>query len=261
MASVSKVAQSTKQPYGGYLKSSDFDIEQFDGGKRLNEKENISPQLMGIVVDYLTRFMMTGDAKIAFEISLKGAMLAASFSKDSSHLEKAVMNFSKIKGLDAESISNACQLVGYDTYSRDPLSALLYHVDPSAHIPDDATIENISVMVNRCIAFLDVYGPVKETKITFETNGYTQTVDKGDADILTELGLWDIKTSKHQPQSRDRLQLLMYWIMGKHSRKKKFRSIKVIGMFNPRLNTAYVLPVDRISRAIIKEVEQKVIVY
>ncbi len=55
---VTKRISMVKQPYGGYLNKKQFDITTIDDGKTLNEAENIHASLIGLAVDYLTRFMM-----------------------------------------------------------------------------------------------------------------------------------------------------------------------------------------------------------
>ena len=53
----------------------------------------------------------------------------------------------------------------------------------------------------------------------------------------------------------------MYWIMGKHSEKDIFKEITKLGVYNPRLNRAYILNVNNISPEIIRIVEKDVICY
>ncbi len=65
---------TSKQPYGGYLNKKQFDITTIDDEKILNETENIHASLIGLAVDYLTRFMMGTTVEKAFKISLQGAM-------------------------------------------------------------------------------------------------------------------------------------------------------------------------------------------
>lgn len=72
--SVTKRIGMVKQPYGGYLNKKQFEITTIDDGKTLNETENIHASLVGLVVDYLTRFMMGTSVEEAFKISLQGAM-------------------------------------------------------------------------------------------------------------------------------------------------------------------------------------------
>ena len=58
---------------------------------------------------------------------------------------------------------------------------------------------------------------------TFEPTGYTKIVNAGDGDFLTKDTLWDFKVSKSKIDRKQTLQILMYWIMGKHSGKKNLR--------------------------------------
>ena len=91
--------------------------------------------------------------------------------------------------------------------------------------------------------------------------GYTPIVDSGDGDFLTADTLWDFKVSKTKPTNKHTLQLLMYWIMGKHSGQDIFKSITKLGIFNPRLSTVYLLEMSKVSADIIETVEREVICY
>ena len=91
--------------------------------------------------------------------------------------------------------------------------------------------------------------------------GYTSTVDAGDGDYLTNDTMWDFKVSKAEPTNKHTLQILMYYIMGKHSGMSIFKNINKLGFFNPRLNAMYVLDVDKIPAETIRAVEKDVICY
>lgn len=54
MVSVTQRIGQVKQPYGGYLRSSDFSRINLEDGKVLGEG-NIHSSLVGLAVDYLTR--------------------------------------------------------------------------------------------------------------------------------------------------------------------------------------------------------------
>ena len=112
-----------------------------------------------------------------------------------------------------------------------------------------------------CVKFFQEYGPVVCDGFTFEGGGYTDTVDTGDGDFLTEDTLWDFKVSKSKPTNKHTLQLLMYWIMGQHTLREEFRRISKLGIFNPRLNTVYLYDLSNISLDVVKEVEREVICY
>ena len=76
MASVTGRIKEIKQPRGGYIKVSAFDTIPMDDDVILNSEENISASVIGMAVDYLTRFVMGNDIKEAFKISLLGANAA-----------------------------------------------------------------------------------------------------------------------------------------------------------------------------------------
>lgn len=256
MYNVSALAREYKQPRGGFLPPKEMEcIELFNDGIELHENENLSTNIVGMVVDYMFRFMTTNDVKNAFSISLSGARLIK-------EEDKAKALAKKIKGLDDESIKCACQLVGYDTIMRAG-GAGFRPVEEI--VPDEDTIENIVTMVNRLLAFEDKYGPVICDKLTF-LGAYTEKVICGDADFMTEDTLWDIKVSKNPIKSQHTLQLLMYYLMGKRApllcAEYDFDvKVKKIGIVNPKLNVVYLKKIEDIDEAIIKEIETKVIEY
>ena len=250
MASVTQRIAKIKQPYGGYLPMKSFFKEKFDDGLVLNENENIHASLVGIAVDYLTRFILGDSVDKAFHISCLGA-------SNIGMLNKATVLKATVTGLDNVSIISACKLAGFDVCYRSSKSAYKPIEDIN---PDVSTIENIRIMVNRCVSFWNKYGPIVCSELTFE-GGYTDTVNVGDGDFLSKDTLWDLKVSKSAPTAKHSLQLLMYYVMGQHSVHEHFKSISNLGIFNPRLNTAYICPVSSISAETIAIIEKEVICY
>ncbi len=259
MSSVTKRIGEVKQPRGGYINPSQFKITQLEDNKTLNAEENVHASIMGMVIDYLTRFMLGAEVEEAFKISLMGAQTAALLGNKNAPKEIGGY-LSKIKSLDDESIINACKCTTFDVWFRNPMGAMLARTATDTN-PDKDTIDNIKVMVERSLSFFKEYGPITVDGFTFEPSGYTATVDSGDGDFLTTDTLWDFKVSKSNPTNKHTLQLLMYWIMGQHSKKAEFKSIKKLGIFNPRLNVVYTLDVSEVPKEVIKEVEETVICY
>jgi len=133
--------------------------------------------------------------------------------------------------------------------------------NPNAPIaPDEITVKHISQMVERSLTFFQEYGPITLRGFTF-TGGYTDTVEAGDGDFLTADTLWDFKVSAYRPTSDHTLQLLTYYLMGRRSVHPEFRAITHLGVFNPRLNSVYRLPVSAVPAEIVKEVSRDVIGY
>lgn len=268
MSSVTGRIRAITQPKGGYINPSQFEEITFDDQRKLG-KENIQATLIGTAVDYLTRFM-TGDCvEDAFDISILGyemykmykMFLAAGIILNEAKQEADISTLpEQIHGLDDSSIIAACKACSYDAWFRNPFSAMRSN-GATDITPNDETINNIRIMVQRSMAFWDKLGPMTAKGFTFEEGGYTETVSAGDGGYLTADTLWDFKVIKSKPTSKHTLQLLMYWIMGQHSGKKEFENITKLGIFNPRLNKAYVLRVDTISPEIIRAVESDVICY
>ena len=217
MASVTGRIKEIKQPRGGYIKVSAFDTIPMDDDVILNSEENISASVIGMAVDYLTRFVMGNDIKEAFKISLLGAKVAESYQKNSITVANKLLK--GIKGLDDNSIINACKLVTFDVWYRNINGALICKGYSEIN-PDKLTIENIKTLINRSITFFEKYGPVLQDGFDFlpengdmslyekmlktggSYGGYTVTVEAGDGDFLTDDTLWDFKVSKSKPTNK-----------------------------------------------------------
>lgn len=179
--SVTQRIKTVKQPRGGFLNPNLFEETVLDSPDDLAPVENIHASLVGLAVDYLTRFMTGSPVDEAFEISFKGAKLAK--RTDTAH-----QLLSRIKGLDDDSIIAAAKLVTYDACYRNGYfdSNAVNSVNP-----DTDTCSNIRIMVNRALHFFDLYGPKTQDTMTFE-GGYTHTVNAGDGDFMTADTLWDV---------------------------------------------------------------------
>ena len=55
MSSVTKRISEIKQPRGGYVKPSQFEIHKIDDGHILSETENIHASVLGMAVDYFNK--------------------------------------------------------------------------------------------------------------------------------------------------------------------------------------------------------------
>ena len=259
MFTVTYRVQNVKQPKGGYIHLSDFDTEIFIDDNELSDEENVHASVVGMVVDYMTRYMMGANIEVAFQTSIIGAERAEKFGNKGS--KKAVNNYlNNIDGLDDVSIKNACRAVTYDVWLRNVFNAFNAKKDVDTN-PDSATVHNIQVMVNRSIDFLKSHSPIIADGFTFEGGGHTKIVSSGDGDYITNDTLWDFKVSKNKPKSTHTLQILVYYIMGKHSGKIEFQKVKKIGIFNPRQNVAYTMNISNIPVEIIHDVEKNVIGY
>lgn len=267
MASVKQRIEQIHQPRGGYLPLSLFKTTSLDDQRILHTNENIHSSLVGSTVDYLSRWGMGTPLTSAFQTSLLGAkaydeccrrVLGACPAPEDTEFENAHLLLSGMKGLDNQSIANACMLAGYDVCYR---TGNIRHFKPVGTIqPDNHTLDNIRIMVERSFAFWDTCGPILKSGFSFE-NGYTDFITAAEADYLTHDTLWDFKTTIGKPKPQDTLQLLIYYIMGCHSQPSEFSSIKTLGIFNPRTNTVYAADISSIPQTVIDEVSRDVIGY
>lgn len=249
--SVTSRIKNIKQPRGGYIIPKQLTATQLGNGTNvLNPDENVHASLIGLSVDYLTRFMSGTSVKKSFEISKKGASI---IGED----KQAKRLMSDIKGLDNTSIINAVKLSGLDVVYRSSIMGYKPVEEINADIP---TIENVRIMVKRSLKFLDQYGPKILDGFTFR-GGYTSVVSVGDGDFTTSDTLWDFKVSKLPIKKEHTLQLLMYWRMGLRSVHTEFQSIKYLGIYNPRMNIVYRISTSEIPNEVISEVETDVIGY
>jgi len=134
VCSVTQRIKQVKQPRGGYINPRNLtSIPLGDVIESLNDEENVHASLVGLAVDYMTRFMSGDPVDDAFKISMMGASLIK-------EEKKAAKLMANVRGLDDNSIANAVKLSGFDVCFR--AGGVGYKpVDGIA--PDEATIENI----------------------------------------------------------------------------------------------------------------------
>lgn len=257
MASVSRrIKHEVKQPKGGYLPPKLLKVDVLGAG--LGEVdhtiENLHPSLVGIVVDYLTRTAGGTEPRDAFRVSLKGAAKLgfSVFADAAAMVDRLAPGY-----LDDDAVVVGCMLAGYDVAYRQSVD---YYRPDAATTPDEKTIAHIRTMVIRGLQFFDKYGPVMRDGFTFE-GGYTNLIDSGDGDFLTADTLWDFKVSVAAPTNVNTLQLLVYFLMGKRSVHPEFQSLTHVGVFNPRLNSAYRFRVDDLSAEALAVISRDVIGY
>lgn len=153
MASVTARINQIKQPRGGFIKPSDMSVELQNDGLTLNSEENVHASIIGMSVDYLTRYMKGSKLEDVFGISLRGATIAENYKVKGS-LAIAKKMLSNIKGLDNNSIINACKLVTFDVWFRNTPAAMFAKSYNETN-PDKATVDNIRTLVQRSLNFFE----------------------------------------------------------------------------------------------------------
>lgn len=247
--SVTRRIMEVDQPPGGFINPRMLNETEFDDGKTLGE-ENLPPAIVGLAVDYLTRWVMGSSLSEAFIISVMGGFAGGKAEDVAEHM-------CGIRGLDDDSIECACRTCMYDSYYR---ARRAPKTDPFLTFVDHQTCENIRIMIERSKRFFEVYGPITVSGPKFP-GAYTGLVGAGDGDYLTESTIWDFKVSKNIPAKEHTLQLAIYYIMGKHSTDNHFETVRNIGIFNPRLNIVFILDMSEVPKETMRRIEAEVIGY
>lgn len=286
---VSYAAGIITQPRGGYIQFKDFQEEIFEDEEMIDgSNENISAALVGLTVDYLTRYLLSKDKEKAFDISYKGYSILdkyvtfmnkqidkinklglgqdPKYTINSSYEEIASTDWTKVydklmSRLDLElsdlCISSAAKLSGFDVaYRRGPQ----FFTGIRNINPDPTTIEHIRKLTQRTLAIIKSYGELIDSGFDFP-KAYTKQIVNGDADYLTEDTLWDLKVIKGRFNKAHTIQLLLYWRLGMKSDPEKYSKVKYIGIISPRHNKAYRYNVSQIPQEFIDFLDYKAIGY
>lgn len=257
--SVTKRIDTITQPRGGYLPKKLFNIVYYNDNNTLtwiDYKDKKLPTIQGLAVDYLTRYILTNDKEQAFHISILGAIEADEVDGNKWHTKKLYKLLNNIDGLNNKSIKNACKIVGYDDVYRRGYRGYrnIDEIDPPIEM-----INNIKIMVNRSVEFLKKDSPILKTELTFEP--YTKLVSQGDGDYLTNNMLIDLKVSKNIFTSKWSLQILMYYLLGLHSKYSEYQKTNQLCIYNPFLNCALILNIQDISDEIMYKVSHEILGY
>ena len=107
---VKRRAERTKQPLLGYLPLSQFRKSVFDDGYGLiyAEDENIPPQLMGSVVEYLVRAVLLNDFRKGFQDAIKGYQCAPPYIAREQNIDQLLLDASELESERA--LTSACRL-------------------------------------------------------------------------------------------------------------------------------------------------------
>ena len=242
---------NVEQPGNGYLPIRAFSSKSYRDGLKLNSKENVHGKYVSPAVDFLTRFELTNNAAISFYESMIGADICWQVFGRSDHYNFCHYLLAEVqKG----NIAAALQLAAYEGVYRSGRETI------PLLTPDEDTIENIDIMVQRGIKFLKHCGPVLKSGFDFE-GGYTSTIITGNGGYLTRNALIDFKVLRSNFSENHTLQILTYYLMGLRSVHEEFKNVQWLALFNPRKNLVKFINVNKIAASVIDKVKREVIGY
>ena len=207
---------------------------------------NINPMQLGVLVDYLTRLMLTHDVKASFDIPLKGLKILEAFDflgEEENYAKETYIKETKQAvnrigtKLSDQTIQQASQLLPLDSFFRSGRLGTA----PSIGVE---TANWIRLLVNNSLHQLNLLNNNGNIKgILTETvfpGGYTDVVDQGDGDYMTKTALVDMKVSKYRPRTSYWQQLLTYYELGLHSDfSSSYQALDKLAIVNPRLNQMF----------------------
>lgn len=263
MAGITEGCRLVSQPPEGLLPLGRFDpvpISLNDG--RVLSRENLAGDIVGGAVKLLAACEMIS-RESGYDMDERAIL---------SRAERAVFEVSPEKVPDSEFIDVYSRGIavkfggGFDYSSIDcacKLSAFFIgnfgqYGNASRIRADDRTCGNIRTMVTRVETFLDLVGPVRRMCFRFP-GGYGRAIDDGCGEYLTDGSLWDVCTSRDPLPLDNRLRLLVRYVMCTHSKDPLMKGIKNIGIVNPRLNCAYMMPVDEIPEETLYYAERGIV--
>ncbi|MBR6100957.1 MAG: hypothetical protein IKH78_08345 [Ruminococcus sp.] len=257
MVSVTMRVNNFSQPFGGFVPADLFEIRGYVDHNDIMDIPSAAKSVQGLAVDYMSRFMLTKDKEAAFDISIKGAKIIDKTYENNNETRIIESMLKNVKGLDDVSIFNACRIVCYDVAMRMGVS---YFRPIEEFLPSKELINNIRIMVNRCLTFFSKVGGVILSGFTFE-GGYTKLVSSGDGDYLTKDTLIDLKVTNKSLSTKWSLQVLVYYLLGLHSIHREFDRIEKLCIFNPLKNMSYTVKLSEIDNKSKYYVSNQVIGY
>lgn len=233
-----------------------------NGVQLINLQESISPSIMGLTVDYLTRLSLGQNKEEVLFVSQYGCELLEGIiwrnlnfstpsqisnliSAEKLTFFKQLINYYDQNFLQVDnslSLKNAllvAKLSLYDAIGR----ALYTNIHPQEITLDALTHDVIVQLVQRNLVILK-----KENNVVCTLNftpdhthhPFKKKIKSGDGDFYDDDFVWDLKVSSKKPSNKDFIQVMVYFLLGLNSSLwEKFKKISNIGIINPRLNKVY----------------------
>lgn len=294
--SVTQRISEIRQPHGGYLPIKLFtEYKLADDGLVLKYNSSDDSKrfasMMGLVVDYVSRYLFSKDIFKSFDISFlsiieyltKPNYTTNSFSENEclslyNDFKQKLFSIEQLN-IDIDSrnnidiIKNIFIIVQLDSiyragYEAEELwkkssSGIKLIFNKNQEIPD-YICNNALTCIRRAISFYKT-----QKNITFgECFGNGELISTGDCDFISHDTIWDMKVSstniyKNSKVNKWTLQILIYYLMLKHPTHhnfSKYISVKNVGIFNPFFNVYYLLDISKFTNSdYIKEIEEEII--
>lgn len=232
------------------------------------ERENLDASTMGTTIDLATRYFIL-KYKDTFRQAKKGANILnlldtkerASYSSEltlDTDYEMPLYGDALFEGANSLQYKPLSKVTkgDYDIIATMAYLEACYRSSITLQYPikdlNSVDFKHMKIFMKRCKNFFQHFG--NPSVIDYEVGSETLY---GDGDYLSSNYLLDFKLYSRSPiqYSRNRRQILMYYLLGKEQRRyPEFQTVKRLIFFNPRNDMAYVasiedIPTDLIERA------------
>ena len=231
------------QPAGGYLSPKRLKAERMGGDDIPRKDENIDSVFTERAVRHLFELATGKCVRDTFSGTMDGAALVYE-EAEAARLRAGV------SGLDDASIANVCQLCVYDGNPHRTRGKIVE--------PNETTRSNIREMAERSLAFAEARGGTAAVGFAFGSGPDGMAADLGT--FIAGDAMWILDTAATAPGKKDTLRLLVHYLLGRSS-SPEFAGVRRIGIYNPRLDTAYSIDVAEIPRKALKSVDHDYVGY
>ena len=226
------------EPSGGSLEPRLFKAERM-GGEKIPEKgSNRYRAIVSDAVWHLVDIASGTGPHDSFSRALEEARM-----KGEGEDAEAMVQW--IKGTDDGSIVNVCRLCMYECGGL---------ITGRAMNPGTAMIQQIREMAESGGRFLEKHGPKTASGFSFG-QGYADDLASDPWVFTTEDTLWLLDTSPSLKE-KTTLSVLVHYLLGRRY-APEIRAVKKLGVYNPRLDTAYTMPVSDVPREVMASVESE----
>ena len=262
MVTITRFVKEIKQPRGGYFnKPLKY---QFSENKFIESKnEVLSPNTIGTMVDYLTRFIFfeNSDVNKILQPVVKGAELINRYHDDLIgyqvideliHTKRELNNNVVNNMLKASFISDVYRSGRFEGYKNVKEYQEIVLSD----------YQHISEMFERCLNFMDILKAQSEIiESDFLVSSDKENSLWGDGDIINNNVIVDFKVYSRNPWNKNNsLQLALYYLLGKNgisNSKINFNKVNYLVLFDVRHNIINYIDINDFSNEL-DEIQAKI---
>lgn len=231
-----------EQPAGGFLPANLLTMFQLNDDFELYPESTVSNDVLDYAVIRVYQFLYGQSIEKVYHYAAKAARMVGREKQYAFDVDVVrTIDIDHLSRTDVRSIFRLALLEEF-LYSNDSSQIGL-------HLIGQHDVHNLSRLIQRLFRLVDQYGPVLGLNIILDNESMNPI------QVVTAGAIWDIDCSDHEPDPHLTLKLLCQYLMYRQTDKQSFGEIHSIGLFNPYLNTVYLIELEYIDEQVISDVE------